>query len=48
MKSDIFIHRQYRFNNHHFVKKKYTNGPIKNNDFVLVKCPLITLKLALI
>lgn len=41
-KSDIFIHRQYRFDNHHHFVKKYTNDPIKNNDSVLVKCSLIT------
>lgn len=42
MKSGIFILRQYRLNNYHFVEKKYTNGSIKNNDFVLVKCSSIT------
>lgn len=40
-KPGVLIHMRHRFNNHHFVRKKYTNSPIKNNDFVF-KCPLIT------
>lgn len=40
-KPGILIHMRYGLNNHHFVRKKHTNGPIKNNDFVF-KCPLMT------